>query len=123
MKTSKRKKLEAAGWKIGSAADFLELSEPESMLVELKLDLGKKIKELRKLNELTQVKLAQQLNTSQSRIAKIEAAASSVSMDLQVSALAALGASRKEIGEVISLKYIVPKRGKKKTAKAKKEYA
>ena len=39
MKTNKLERLQAAGWKIGSAEDFLQLSEEEARLVALKLSL------------------------------------------------------------------------------------
>jgi hypothetical protein len=38
MKSEKRKKLEKAGWRIGSAADFLALTPTEERYVETKLD-------------------------------------------------------------------------------------
>jgi hypothetical protein len=53
MKAMKRKKLEAAGWKIGSAAEFLELSEAEAMLVNMKLALATTVKELRQRKRIT----------------------------------------------------------------------
>ena len=37
-----RQKLESAGWKVGSTADFLELTTEESAIIEMKLDLDKK---------------------------------------------------------------------------------
>ena len=37
MDKTKRSHLEAAGWRIGNAADFLELSADEAAFVELKL--------------------------------------------------------------------------------------
>lgn len=37
MKAAKRKKLEAAGWKVGCAREFLGLSDEEAAFVELKL--------------------------------------------------------------------------------------
>jgi hypothetical protein len=37
MKPAKRKRLEGAGWKVGSAKDFLGLSPEEAAFVELKL--------------------------------------------------------------------------------------
>ncbi len=46
MKESKRKKLEAAGWSVGSASEFLELSDAEEMLVTIKLALANKVKEM-----------------------------------------------------------------------------
>ena len=43
MNTSKRKKLEQAGWKIGTAAELLSLSPQEVLLVDEKLALAQKI--------------------------------------------------------------------------------
>jgi hypothetical protein len=39
MKTAKRKRLERAGWRLASAEEFLELSDEEKALVEIKLAL------------------------------------------------------------------------------------
>ena len=53
MQTAKRKKLKAAGWSTGSASEFLELSEQESLYIEMKLALSdalKKHKIKQKLN-------------------------------------------------------------------------
>ena len=47
MRASKQKKLEASGWKIGSASEFLELSDAEEMLVSMKLALAEKVKAMR----------------------------------------------------------------------------
>jgi hypothetical protein len=44
MKNSKRQKLEAAGWKVGSTADFLGLSQEEELLIDMKLALANKRK-------------------------------------------------------------------------------
>ena len=102
MTPSKRRKLEKAGWKTGSASEFLGLTAEEEVLVEIKLALADKVKELRKKSHMTQVSLAKQIGSSQSRVAKMEAADQSVSMDMYVRSLASLGASRKEIGGAIS---------------------
>ena len=40
MNDTKRKKLEQAGWAVGSASDFLELSESEEVIVDIKLALA-----------------------------------------------------------------------------------
>lgn len=40
MERAKRKRLEDAGWKVGSVAEFLELSPVEAALVEMKLALS-----------------------------------------------------------------------------------
>jgi DNA-binding XRE family transcriptional regulator len=100
MKASKRKKLEAAGWKVGSASEFLELSDAEAMLVNMKLALTKKVKELRQSKKITQNDLAKLIGSSQSRVAKLETADRSVSMELLVRSLATLGVSRSQIGTI-----------------------
>jgi DNA-binding XRE family transcriptional regulator len=101
MKASKRKKLEKAGWKVGSTAEFLELSDEEAMLVSMKLALATKLKERRLRLKLTQQQLAKRVGSSQSRVAKMEVADSSVSMELLVRSLASLGATQTEIGKII----------------------
>lgn len=97
MKAKKLKHLQAVGWKFGSAADFLGLSEPEAALVELKLALVDAVRKARQKRGLSQIDLAHRMRSSQSRIAKIEAGDASVSLDLIVRALIAAGASRKDM--------------------------
>jgi len=101
MKESKRKKLEADGWRVGSASDLLGLSAEEELLVTMKLALAANVKARRHLLKMTQQELAKQIGSSQSRVAKIEVADKSVSMELLIRSLASLGASPKEIGGVI----------------------
>ena len=81
MKASKRTKLEAAGWKVGSASEFLELSDAEEMLVTMKLALATNVKAMRQQKRMTQQELAKKIGSSQSRVAKMEIADSSVSME------------------------------------------
>jgi transcriptional regulator with XRE-family HTH domain len=102
MKASKRKKIEADGWKVGSVAEFLGLTPEEELLVEMKIDLAKHLRQRRQRVNITQQELAHRIGSSQSRVAKIEKADKSVSMDLLISSLASLGASRKEIGDIIA---------------------
>jgi predicted transcriptional regulator len=101
MKTSKRAKLEAAGWSIGSAQDFLQLSDAESALVELRLALSHSLRNWRKRRGLSQVELARRLKSSQSRVAKMEAGDTSVSVDLLVRSLFAIGAKPKDLAKTI----------------------
>ena len=108
LKKSKIERLTNSGWKVGTAADFLGLSEEEAALIEMKLSLAANIKERRLSQSLTQRDLAKKLGSSQSRIAKIEAADSTVSMELQVRSLLVLGASRKEIGAMLGRHNAVP---------------
>ncbi len=97
MNRSKKKRLEARGWKVGGTAEFLNLSSEEVAYVELKLDLSKALRDLRKSKKLTQVAVAKRIHSSQSRVAKMEAADTSVSMDLMFRSAFALGASKKKV--------------------------
>ena len=102
MKTAKRKQLEAKGWKVGDSREFLGLSEEETAYVELKLALSRNLQETRKEKNLSQQQLARLLKTSQSRIAKMEAGDPTVSLDLLVRSLLALGASRKTLSRILA---------------------
>ena len=102
MKQSKRAKLETKGWKVGSAYEFLDLTAEEAAYVELKIALSEKLKQRRQTKRMTQAELARLLRSSQSRVAKMEAGDPSVSIDLLVKSLLALGLSKKELGRSIS---------------------
>ena len=110
MKASRRKKLEAAGWKVGSASEFLGLSDAEEMLVNMKLALAASVKAMRLQQRMTQQELAKRIGSSQSRIAKMEVADRSVSMELFVRSLAALGASRTQIGRIVGARVVKRKK-------------
>jgi DNA-binding XRE family transcriptional regulator len=101
MNAAKRKRLEKAGWKIGTAKEFLGLSDAEWTLIEVKLALGAKLREYRTAHAISQGTLAARLGSSQSRVAKMEKGDASVSIDLLVRALLATGASRKEVAKAI----------------------
>ncbi len=101
MNTAKRKRLELKGWKVGSAKEFLNLSPDESSFVELKLALSKNFQEYRKNKNLTQEQVARLLKSSQSRVAKMEAGDPSVSLDLLIRSLLALGASKKHLARML----------------------
>jgi DNA-binding XRE family transcriptional regulator len=107
MRKEKRQKLERQGWKIGNAADFLELTPEESAFVELKVALSKSLKERRKQSTITQIELAKLLKSSQSRIAKMEAGDPSVSIDLLIRSLLAMGATNKDLAQTISTSKLV----------------
>ena len=102
MDENKRKRLEAAGWKTGSAYDFLEMTDEEASYVELKLVLSTAVRKLRRQRRLTQVQLAELMRSSQSRMAKVEAGDASVSLDLLIRSLLTLGASNRDLAELIS---------------------
>ena len=102
MKQDKLKKLKRAGWSVGDAQDFLELSKEETLFLELKLALSARLKERRQKQHLTQNDLAELLQSSQSRVAKMEAGDPSVSIDLLLRALLQLGTTKKELAKLIA---------------------
>ncbi len=102
MKTTKRQKLEAAGWAVGATADFLGLSPEEASLVEMKLALSQTLRSWRTKKRMTQGELAKQLHSSQSRVAKMEAADPTVSFDLLMRSLLQLGATPRDIAKALA---------------------
>lgn len=123
MNAAKKKKLQKAGWAVGSTSEFLELSEAEETIVAMKLALASKLKDLRKEKRLTQEDVAKRIGSSQSRVAKMEVADKSVSMELFVRSLISLGTPRAQIGNVIGSRYVKrgsPAAGERKESKVKK---
>ena len=102
MKKAKKDRLERAGWKVGTVPEFLGLSKAEEALVELKLTLSRGLRDRRARRRLSQAQLARQLKSSQSRVAKMEAGDPSVSIDLLIRSLLALGATPKELAQVLT---------------------
>jgi DNA-binding XRE family transcriptional regulator len=102
MDSKKRKRLEAQGWVTGDAADLFGLTPEEARLIDLKLALRATIKEERKRQGLTQEGLAKAMGSSQSRLAKIERGDPSVSVDLLLKALMALGMTNKQISKLFA---------------------
>lgn len=98
---AKQAKLERKGWKFGSADEFLGLTAQELAYIELRLALSDTLKSKRVSKKLTQAELARILNSSQSRVAKMEAGDPTVSIDLLIKSLLALGVSKKELGRSI----------------------
>ena len=104
MKQAKRRKLVAKGWKVGTTAEFLGLTPEEQAFIEMKLSLSRSLKEMRRRKRISQVNFAKLIKSSQSRVAKMEAGAPSVSIDLLVKSLLALGASQKDLAKAIAPK-------------------
>ncbi len=92
VRKEKKRRLEAKGWRFGSTRDFLKLTAEEAMYIEMKLRLGRNLRERRERRGFTQAGLAKRLKSSQSRVAKMEAGHPSVSLDLMVKAFLALTA-------------------------------
>ena len=103
MKPEKRKRLEAAGWRVGTAREFLGLTDEEAALIELKLDLARAVKAERIRRKITQEELGKRLGSSQSRVAKMEGGDPSVSIDLLIRALLRLGLNRRGLVRHLSV--------------------
>lgn len=101
MDRSKKERLEAKGWKIGTVSEFLELTPEENALIEIKLALSRSLKARRK-SVMTQVELAQKIHSSQPRVAKAENGDPSVSIELLIRAMLATGATLQDIGKTIA---------------------
>lgn len=102
MRADVARRLRSRGWKVGDSAEFLGLSPEESAFVELRLALSQSVRERRRKLGVSQVELASRIGSSQSRVAKLEGADATVSIDLLIRSMLALGASRRDIGRALS---------------------
>ena len=102
MRRSKRQRLERKGWRVGTVREFLGLSADEAAYVELRLRLADSLKNRRRKQSLTQMAFAKLIRSSQSRVAKMEDGDPSVSLDLLIRSLLALGASSRDLARTIS---------------------
>ena len=102
MDKRKLERVQARGWRVGGAEEFLGLSPEEAAYVEVRLALSDNVRKMRVRKKISQVRLAKILGSSQSRVAKIEAGDSTVSLDLMFRSLLALGASKKDLAKIIS---------------------
>lgn len=103
MKSDKRNRLAAAGWKLGSADAFLGLTPEETALVNIRVALAGNLKARRLRQGMTQGALARKLGSSQSRVAKMEAAEPDVSLDLLVRGMLATGARPSDVGRAVAV--------------------
>jgi transcriptional regulator with XRE-family HTH domain len=85
----------------------MDLSPEEAAFVETKLALSRCVRSRRTAQHISQLALAKRLKSSQSRIAKLEAADATVSIDLLLRALFALGAKPKDVATAIQKKATV----------------
>jgi len=99
MEKKKRKKLEERGFRVGSTADFLELTPEEEAYIDIRLNISNLVKAQRAKRGWTQEQLARAIGSSQSRVAKLEGGDPGISMDLMIKALLRLGTSKKQIGK------------------------
>ena len=77
--------------------ELFKLSDEQTAFIEIKARLAVALAKLRSRQRLTQVEAARKLGSSQSRLAKMESADKTVSLDLLVRSLLTLGANRREI--------------------------
>jgi DNA-binding XRE family transcriptional regulator len=102
MKQNSRDQLTKLGYRVTSTQEFLGLSTEEMALIDLKISLIEKLKQIRSQKKITQQQLARLIHSSQSRIAMLEQGRPDVSLDLICRALFALGMSRRELGKAIT---------------------
>jgi len=102
MDTKKKKHLEKKGWKVGTAQEFLRLTPAEAAYIELKLMLSENLKKHRQRKKLNQDELAKLLKSSRSRVTKMEAEDSSISLDNLVRSLFELGATKQDLASMIA---------------------
>jgi predicted XRE-type DNA-binding protein len=104
VRADRRKKLERSGWVVGDADDFLGLSADERRFVQVKLALADGLRHRREQLGLTQVQVAERFGSSQSRVAKMEAADRTVTTDLLLKSLFRLGASPRDVARLLAPK-------------------
>ena len=102
MRREKQVKLVRKGWKVGTVQEFLGLSDEEAAYVELRVRLANSLRQRRQRKSLSQAGLAALIGSSQSRVAKMEGGGSSVSIDLLIRSLLALGATSRDLAQAIS---------------------
>jgi ribosome-binding protein aMBF1 (putative translation factor) len=102
MNAATKKKLASAGWRVGDTKEFLNLTDAEEQLVEMKLALARILRRARERQHLTQAELAKRVRSSQSRVAKMEAGDVSVSLDLLMKTLFAAGAETREVAKAVT---------------------
>ena len=102
MRRAKKARIEKMGWKVGTVQEFLGLSDEEAAYVEVRLRLAAALRKRRQEEQLSQTQLASRIGSSQSRVAKMEAGDPSVSLDLLIRTLLALGASSRDLARAIT---------------------
>ena len=88
------------GWTEGSVQDLLGLSDDEAAIVEMRVRLAERVREKRRAGRITQKELAQRIQSTQPRVARLEQADASIEMLIR--ALFALGSNKKEIGKLLA---------------------
>jgi predicted XRE-type DNA-binding protein len=98
----RRARLEGSWWQVGEVGDFLQLTPQQAAFVGMKVALADQLALVRRRRHWRQVDVATRLRSSQPRVAMMELADSSVSIDLLIKSLLTLGVSRAELAQVIA---------------------
>ena len=102
MDAEERAQMEAMGYAVvDDAADWLELTDVERQIVDLRIKLGREIRRRRTGAGLSQAQLAEKIGSSQSRVAKAEGMAPGVAFDLMLRAFFATGGTVDELAQAI----------------------
>jgi hypothetical protein len=109
MDAEKKARLEAKGWKVGTVTEFLGLTPEDEAYIESELaveQMRKRVADLvhaKRGRILTQAALAKKLKTTQPRVARIEAANSSIPLDTLIRAALEAGATVQEISRTLGM--------------------
>ncbi len=93
MEAKQRKNLAKMGGRVASVQEFLNLSDAEVRLIDLRIQLARELRERRTARRVTQAQLAKLLGTSQPRVATMEAGDPQTSLEALLRALIVLGAT------------------------------
>jgi len=108
MRESKRKALEAAGWVSGDAEDFLGLDDAEREIVALRVEVSRRVREIRAERRLTQSAVAKMLDATQPFVSALENAGVGLSLEAMLGALLRLGGTLQEVVPNISPASLAP---------------
>jgi transcriptional regulator with XRE-family HTH domain len=97
MNQAKREALEAAGFRVGDAAEFLGMDDLDRRYVEFRLAVMRAIYRRRTALKLTQRELAERIGSSQPRVARMESGEDDVSLNTSIRALLALGGGLEDL--------------------------
>ena len=102
MDKATRERLRKAGFVETTVAEFLNLTPEEEALVETRVALTRRVRQVREERGLTQAQVAKLVGSSQSRIAKMEATDRTVSLDMMIRTLFSLGQTPKQVGRAMA---------------------
>lgn len=102
MDQRKRRRLEAAGWVVGSVEGFLGLAPDELAYIDMSLALSRMLKERREQAQITRQALARKLKSTPTQVSKMEDSDPSITIDVLVRALLVVGATPEEIGRAFT---------------------